>query len=79
MRKRSSDLKAKLAIGGIATLFVLLVSCFLLFCSWGIICLLIKAICFCFSLEFNLLVATGIWLILCIFRSILHQNKSNKE
>ena len=38
--------------------------------SWAITIGLIYLICLCFSWQFNLLVATGIWLIMIILKSI---------
>lgn len=35
--------------------------------SWVLCCAIIKAICWCFSLEFSLKVATGIWLCIWLF------------
>ena len=37
---------------------------------WGITVLSIYLICLCFSLKFSLLVATGIWLVIIILKSI---------
>ena len=38
--------------------------------SWAITAGLIYLICLCFSWQFNLLVATGIWLIMIILKSV---------
>lgn len=38
--------------------------------SWGITIGLIYLICLCFSWKFNLLIATGIWLILCLIKLV---------
>ena len=38
--------------------------------SWAITVGLIYLICLCFSWQFNLLVATGIWLIMIILKSV---------
>ena len=37
--------------------------------SWAITCGIIYLICLCFSLTFNLIVATGIWMVLCLIGS----------
>lgn len=42
--------------------------------SWIITCGLIALICFCFSWTFDWLIATGIWLVLIILRSIFANN-----
>ena len=39
--------------------------------SWVITCALIALVCMCFSWEFSLLAATGIWLLLCIIRAAI--------
>lgn len=39
--------------------------------SWGITIGIIALICLCFHLTFNLLIATGIWLILILISSFL--------
>lgn len=38
--------------------------------SWAITIGLVYLICLCFSWQFNLLVATGIWLVLILLKSI---------
>lgn len=40
--------------------------------SWAVIVGVIKLITMCFSLEFSLPVATGIWLILCLLKLVFH-------
>lgn len=45
--------------------------------SWAITVGLVYLICFCFSLEFNLLIATGIWLVLCSLK-LLFPSKGGK-
>ena len=38
--------------------------------SWGATCGILWLICMCFGLDFSLLIATGIWLILVILKFI---------
>ena len=51
-------MKYKLIVAFFAILFVMATAAI----SWGITVGIIKLICICFSLEFNLKIATGIWL-----------------
>lgn len=39
--------------------------------SWILTCGIIKLITLCFGLSFNWLIATGIWLIMCVVKNIL--------
>lgn len=39
--------------------------------SWAFICGLLKLIALCFGIAFNLAIATGIWLIICLIRGVL--------
>ena len=38
--------------------------------SWLLTCGIIKLICLCFGLTFSWLIATGIWLIMILLRSV---------
>lgn len=63
-------MKDKIKQGGIVAAAVILL---LILCggiSWIITCGIIKLITMCFGLEFSWAIATGIWLILCILKSI---------
>lgn len=42
--------------------------------SWILTCGIIKLITLCFGLNFNWLIATGIWLIMCVVKSILKRD-----
>lgn len=46
--------------------------------SWVITCAIIKLICLCFSYQFILAHATGIWLSMVLIRSIFVTNKTKK-
>jgi hypothetical protein len=48
----------------------LIVIALILVVSWAITIGVIWLICLCFSWEFNLLIATGIWLILMLLSSV---------
>ena len=43
--------------------------------SWAIIVGIIKLITICFSIEFSLPVATGIWLILCLLKLVFYKSE----
>lgn len=46
--------------------------------SWIVTCGIIKLITMCFGWTFKWIVATGIWLIICILRSIFNVTVKNK-
>lgn len=46
--------------------------------SWAVIVGVIKLITMCFSLEFSLPVATGIWLILCLLKLVFHRPEGRR-
>lgn len=46
--------------------------------SWAITTGILYLICLCFSLEFSLLTATGIWLVLCLLW-LFFKNKGGAE
>lgn len=55
-------------------LFAILIFAFLYFVSWILTCGIIKLITLCFGLSFSWLIATGIWLIMCVVQSILKRD-----
>lgn len=55
----------------IKTVFLIV---FLVFLSWISTCGIIKLITVCFGLQFNWMIATGIWLILCVIQSMFLKN-----
>ena len=55
-----------------AVAIAILILAALLGMSWIVTCGLIKLITMCFGLEFSWAVATGIWLIICILKSIFN-------
>lgn len=67
MNKRT---KNKIKEGGLIAFMVigLIVICYSL--SWIVTCGIIKLITMCFGWTFKWSIATGIWLIICIMRSI---------
>ena len=74
----SKNLKNKIAEGGAVALVVIgiLVSAYGL--SWIVMCGIIKLITMCFGWTFKWSIATGIWLIICILRSIFNVTVKNK-
>ena len=71
MRKRKS-LASKIAEGGITALVVILILVLLYGVSWIATCGIIKLITLCFGWTFKWSIATGIWLIICILKSIFN-------
>ena len=73
------SLKENLATGGI---YVILIIAFLIICygiSWIVTCGIIKLITMCFGLTFKWSIATGIWLVICVLRTIFQSNVSVKK
>lgn len=73
-----SNLKSKIATGGATALVVILILVAAYGLSWIVTCGIIKLITMCFGLTFKWSVATGIWLIICILRSIFNVTVKNK-
>ena len=74
----SKNLKNKIVNGGaVALVFIAIIAvCYVL--SWIITCGIIKLITMCFGWTFKWSIATGIWLIICILRSIFNVTVKNK-
>ena len=72
-----SSLKSKIATGGATALVVILIIAALYGVSWIATCGIIKLITMCFGLTFKWSIATGIWLIICILRSIFNVTVKN--
>ena len=75
MRK---SLKNKIAEGGVVALVVVGILAFAYGLSWIVTCGIIKLITMCFGWTFKWGIATGIWLIICILRSIFNVTVKNK-
>lgn len=65
-------LKDKLVECGACVAAVILVLAVCYGLSWIVICGVIKLITMCFGLTFKWSIATGIWLIICILKSIFN-------
>ena len=43
--------------------------------SWAVTCGIIALVCLCFGWAFSWLIATGVWLVMILLRSIFKQSK----
>lgn len=69
--------KNKIKEGGLIAVMVIvvLIACYGL--SWIVTCGIIKLITMCFGWTFKWSIATGIWLIICILKSIFKTTNQN--
>ena len=74
----SKNLKNKIAEGGAVALVIIGILAFAYGLSWIVTCGIIKLITMCFGWTFKWSIATGIWLIICILRSIFNVTVKNK-
>ena len=65
-------MKEKIKHGGIVAVVVILLLAVCYGISWIVTCGIIKLITMCFGLEFSWAFSTGIWLIICILKSIFN-------
>ena len=65
-------MKDKIKQGGIVSVVIILFFALCYGISWIVTCGIIKLITMCFGLEFSWAIATGIWLIICILKSIFN-------
>lgn len=72
-------MKDKIKQGGVVAVVVILIVAVCCGISWIVTCGIIKLITMCFGLEFSWVVATGIWLIICILKSIFNVTVNNKK
>jgi len=70
--KKNKDLMKKISEGGIVALIVILILILIYGLSWIITCGIIKLITLCFGWTFKWGIATGIWLVTCLLRSIFN-------
>ena len=73
------DLKRKIAEGGAVALVVIVILALAYGVSWIATCGLIKLITMCFGLTFKWSIATGIWLVILILRTIFKSNVNVKK
>lgn len=76
--KLYKNLKSKIAQGGSAVVVVILILAICYGFSWIVTCGIIKLITVCFGLTFRWSIATGIWLIICILKSIFSVTVKSK-
>ena len=69
-------MKRKIKEGGLVAVIVIAILAVVYGISWITTCGIIKLITMCFGLTFQWNIATGIWLILCLVRSILSRNEN---
>lgn len=74
-----SNLKQKLTKGGATAVIVITILAMCYGLSWIVTCGIIKLITMCFGLTFKWSIATGIWLIICILRSVFQCNSKEIE
>ena len=76
----SKNLKNKitLAKGGVSVLIFVVIIAVCYGLSWIVTCGIIKLITMCFGLTFKWSIATGIWLIICILRSVFNVTVKNE-
>lgn len=60
----------------IIAIIVFIVACYSV--SWALTVGIIKLITMCFSWDFSLSVATGVWLILCILKLLFYKSGDSK-
>ncbi len=73
-----SKMKDKIIEGGIVAVLVIVLLVLAYGVSWIITCGIIKLITLCFGWEFKWIIATGIWLVICLLKSIFQKNVNVK-
>ena len=70
--------KKIIATGGSALLFTIVLLVIAFGFSWILTCGVIKLITLCFGWQFKWSIATGIWLVMCLARTVFKNNSSSK-
>ena len=70
--------KKIIATGGSALLLTIIVLVVAFGFSWIVTCGVIKLITMCFGWQFKWSIATGIWLVMCLARTVFKNNSSSK-
>lgn len=65
--------------GFTAGLFAVLLIAAAYLLSWFSTCVLVWAVTLCFNVEFKLSIATGIWLLMCLARSVFSHTTNVKK
>lgn len=74
----SKNMKSKIAEGGAVAAIVILSLALLYGFSWIVTCGIIKLITLCFGWTFKWSIATGIWLVICILKSVFKVTVNSK-
>lgn len=72
------NLKSKIAEGGAVALVVIVFLVLAYGVSWIATCGIIKLITMCFGWTFKWSIATGIWLIMCLLKTVFNVTVKNK-
>lgn len=70
--------KKIIATGGSALLFTIVFIVIAFGFSWILTCGVIKLITLCFGWQFKWSIATGIWLVMCLARTVFKNNSNSK-
>ena len=70
--------KKVIATGGSALLLTIIFLVVAFGFSWIVTCGVIKLITMCFGWQFKWSIATGIWLVMCLTRTVFKNNSSSK-
>lgn len=70
--------KKIIATGGSALLFTIVFLVIAFGFSWILTCGVIKLITLCFGWQFKWSIATGIWLVMCLARTVFNKTSSSK-
>lgn len=70
--------KKVIATGGSALLLTIIFLVVAFGFSWIVTCGVIKLITICFGWKFKWSIATGIWLVMCLARTVFKNNSSSK-
>ena len=70
--------KKVISTGGSALLLTIIFLVVAFGFSWIVTCGVIKLITMCFGWQFKWSIATGIWLVMCLARTVFKNNSSSK-
>ena len=73
-----SKSKKIITTGGSALLLTIILLVVAFGGSWIVTCGVIKLITLCFGWQFKWSIATGIWLVMCLARTVFKNNSSSK-
>lgn len=76
MKLNLKEFFGEFGINAFSVILFILIILVILAMSWGITVGVVYLICLCFGLKFNLLIGTGIWLIMFLLTSIFKNNSN---